>query len=132
MKAEAWGGVVVRADGCVLLREPTDHYDEYVWTFPKGKLDPGESPEDCALREVLEETGVRARIVRRIPGDFAGGTSVNRYFLMEPIEETGKWDSETVSIRWVTSAEARKLIQQTTNPVGLKRDLAVLAAFMEG
>ena len=40
------------------------------WTFPKGKLDPGETFEEGALREVLEETGMTCRVVR-----FAGTTN---------------------------------------------------------
>ncbi len=34
------------------------------WTFPKGKLDEGETFQQGALREVLEETGMRCRVVR--------------------------------------------------------------------
>jgi 8-oxo-dGTP diphosphatase len=37
-------------------------YDD--WSFPKGKLDPGETIEEAALREVEEETGLRCRILR--------------------------------------------------------------------
>ena len=37
-------------------------YDD--WTFPKGKAEPGESDEECALREVEEETGFRCRLER--------------------------------------------------------------------
>lgn len=33
------------------------------WVFPGGHVDPGEAPHEAALREVLEETGVRARII---------------------------------------------------------------------
>ena len=36
------------------------------WTFPKGKLDDGETFEQAALREVHEETGMRCHVVRFI------------------------------------------------------------------
>lgn len=39
-------------------------YDD--WSFPKGKLDAGETVEEAALREVKEETGLECRIVRRL------------------------------------------------------------------
>ncbi|TAN33380.1 NUDIX hydrolase [bacterium] len=37
-------------------------YDD--WTLPKGKIEPDESPEECALREVKEETGLRCELLR--------------------------------------------------------------------
>ena len=37
-----------------------------VWALPKGLVGPGESPGDTALREVLEETGVRGRLVEKL------------------------------------------------------------------
>lgn len=59
------GGVVYRErDGQIefLLvtarRAPTD------WVLPKGHIDPGESAEEAAVREVVEETGVTARITQ--------------------------------------------------------------------
>ena len=39
---------------------------EGVWAFPKGNLDPGERPEETALREVLEETGVHGHLVEKL------------------------------------------------------------------
>ena len=124
----AFGGVVFDDRGRVLLREPERHYDGYVWTFAKGRPEPGESAEEAALREVLEETGVRARILAPIEGEFRGGTTSSRYFLMEPVEETGELDGETRSVRWATADEARQLIRESTNALGRERDLAVLEA----
>lgn len=40
--------------------------DVPVWVLPGGGIDPGESPEQAAIREVKEETGVSARIVRKV------------------------------------------------------------------
>lgn len=53
-KEIAAGGVVTNKEGKVLFI-----YRNEKWDLPKGKLDPGESIEECALREVEEETGVK-------------------------------------------------------------------------
>lgn len=127
----AYGGVLIAADGRLLLREVANHYDGYVWTFPKGRPDPHEAPRQTALREVFEETGVDARILTPIAGEFAGGTTVNRYFLMTFDERAVKLDFncfETAGLRWAWPHEARDLIAQTSNKMGRKRDLAVLDA----
>jgi 8-oxo-dGTP pyrophosphatase MutT (NUDIX family) len=56
----AAGGLVTIGSGdelrVLVVHRP--HYDD--WSLPKGKLDPGETDLECALREVLEETGVHA------------------------------------------------------------------------
>lgn len=124
---QAYGGVLVQGDQ-ILLREPANHYDGYVWTYAKGRLDPGETPEQCALREVLEETGYEASIVGKVPGSFAGGTTDNQFFLMRPEGQPGQFHWETQSVRWVPLQEAHEWIGKTTNPTGVKRDLAVLEA----
>jgi 8-oxo-dGTP diphosphatase len=125
--ADSYGGVVVDSAGRVLLREPAGHYDGYVWTFPKGRPAFGETPEQAALREVREETGWLARILEPIPGVFPGGTTSNAYFLMAPVEQAGSPDWETQAVRWASLEEARELIGQTSNQIGRRRDLAVLA-----
>lgn len=130
-KKVAYGGVIFDAEGMVLLREPKNHFDGYVWTFPKGRPDPGEAPEAAALREVKEETGVDASIVAALAGEFIGGTTVNRYFIMQAFIGSGGVspdDDETTSVKWMTINEARQHIGQTTNATGRKRDMAVLDA----
>jgi 8-oxo-dGTP diphosphatase len=130
----AYGGVLYRhgSDGIeILLREPTGHYGGYVWTFAKGRLDPGETPEEGALREVLEETGYPAKIIGKVSGSFKGDTSSTEYFLMEPMGTAGPLDEETSATRWVTPEEARELIAQTISKRGQERDLAVLAAALK-
>ena len=51
----ACGGVIERDGRVVVVHRPK--YDD--WSLPKGKAHPGESDEDCALREIEEETGLR-------------------------------------------------------------------------
>ncbi|MBW1769339.1 MAG: NUDIX hydrolase [Deltaproteobacteria bacterium] len=130
-KQRSFGGVVINERKEVLLVEPRNHFDGYVWTFPKGRPDLGEEPESAALREVFEETGVEAEIISKLPGSFAGGTTVNTYYLMAPLSEKGKFGRETQAICWATKEEAEELINKTTNDIGCKRDLAVLSAAFE-
>ena len=51
------GVLVTRGDEVLLVRRR--HHGAGSWSTPGGYLDVGESPEDCAAREVVEETGVR-------------------------------------------------------------------------
>lgn len=127
-KASAYGGILLAHTGQILLREPSNHYDGYVWTFAKGKPAPGDTPDKTALREVLEETGYQAEVVDVLPGLFQGGTTTNAYFVMRHISPQGETDWETQSTRWVSFDEAERLIGLTTNAKGRQRDLAVLAA----
>ena len=50
----------VTPDRIVLLRQYRHAAGGFIWEIPAGKLDPGESPERCAARELEEETGYRA------------------------------------------------------------------------
>jgi len=123
---KAYGGVVINPSGQVLLREPAGHYKGDIWTFAKGKPESGESPEQTAVREVLEETGYWAEIVAKIPGSFDGSRTSNEYFLMVPVKDTGRFDAETQAVRWATGEEARQLIQLNQKPKRRRRDLRVL------
>ncbi|MEZ0196568.1 MULTISPECIES: NUDIX hydrolase [Pseudomonas] len=130
-KAVAYGGVVIDPNGYLLMREVKNHFDGYVWTFAKGRQDKGESPRQTAQREVREEMGIEATILSAIPGEFAGGTTINRFFLM--LTDRGAPDltfgnRETERLCWATPDEAKSLIAQTTNSKGQQRDLTILQA----
>ena len=105
----AAGGVVVRAGDeprVAIVHRPK--YDD--WTLPKGKLDPGETFEQAALREVEEETGLRCSLGRfvgeRTYNDRHGRLKLVRYWEMSP--EGGEFapNREVDELRWVTLAEA--------------------------
>ncbi len=57
---EAAGGLIVDPDGEILMM-----FRRGKWDLPKGKLDPGETIEACALREVAEETGLKNILIRK-------------------------------------------------------------------
>ncbi len=50
----------------LLIRQFRHAAEGYIWEVPAGRLDPGESPEACARRELAEETGMRARALERL------------------------------------------------------------------
>jgi 8-oxo-dGTP diphosphatase len=120
-RVEAAGGVVVRDGEVALVHRP--RYDD--WTLPKGKLDPGESFEEAAVREVEEETGLRGRLVRELPAaeyEVSGRPKVVRYWLMD-VEHEGPFvpNDETDQLRWLAPDEALRLLTYD-------RDLDVLRA----
>ncbi|BAL23664.1 NUDIX domain-containing protein [Azoarcus sp. KH32C] len=126
--AKSYGGILLTRTGKVLLREPANHWDGYVWTFAKGTSDPGESPVETALREVREETGYPVEIVGILPGVFHSGWGSSVYFVMRHSGEQGRTHWETRSTRWADFDTAASLISKSTNVKGRARDLAVLDA----
>jgi len=50
----------------LLIRQYRYAANGYLYEIPAGRLDPGESPEECAQRELREETGYSARHIRRL------------------------------------------------------------------
>jgi 8-oxo-dGTP diphosphatase len=113
-EVHAAGGLVVRDDGRVaVIHRP--RYDD--WSLPKGKLDPGESFEDAARREVEEETGVRARIVGELDParyvDNKGRDKLVRWYRMELDGAPGDFvpNDEVDELRWLTPDEARAVLR---------------------
>jgi len=123
---QAAGGVVLRDDGRVaVVHRP--RYDD--WTLPKGKLEPGESFEEAALREVEEETGLRARLVRELPAveySVRDRPKEVRYWLMDVDSDPGFAPNDEVDeLRWLSPADAAALLSYD-------RDKEVLDAAVAG
>jgi|SRR3972149_1368586 len=57
------GGIVFNDKGQVLL---TKHSQNKHWSFPKGLIDPGQTSQEAALREVKEEGGIEAEIIDKV------------------------------------------------------------------
>jgi 8-oxo-dGTP diphosphatase len=106
-EVHAAGGLVARDGQVLLVHRP--RYDD--WSLPKGKLDPGETWEAAALREVHEETGVRARLGEELPPvhytDNRGRPKTVRYWVMVP-EEVPPFapNDEVDELLWLAPDEA--------------------------
>jgi len=114
-EVKAAGGVVWRraGDTIAIAIAHRPRYDD--WSLPKGKLDAGERWEDCALREVEEETGMRCRLGEELEPtnyqDRKGRDKVVRYWLMEPVDDTDFVPNDEVDqLRWLAPAEAANLL----------------------
>ena len=119
-------GPVVRAAGGVVRRRSKNGRTDYAlvhrpryddWSLPKGKLDPGETDEEAAQREVEEETGVRANLLTELSStrypDRKGRQKQVRYWLMEPANGKApkfRPTSEVDEVRWCSVDEAGKLL----------------------
>jgi ADP-ribose pyrophosphatase YjhB (NUDIX family) len=123
---KACGGVLINEAGRVLLRKPANLHKTRVWTFAKGKPLEGETAEQTALREVFEETGVRAKIIRQLIIPPSELELSDDYYLMLPLEETGHFDAETTAIVWATREQADELISMTEDAERRVRDLKIL------
>ena len=107
------GGLVLDAQGRILLIRARDLRGQPVWTLPKGALAPGETSAEAALREVREETGYRCELERELaPVTYwfrRDGRQIKktvRWFLMRPLEKVGDHDHEVDEVLWTDKDDA--------------------------
>jgi 8-oxo-dGTP diphosphatase len=118
----AAGGIVLRDGAVLLVHRPK--YDD--WSFPKGKLEPGESWEAGALREVEEETALRCELgseVGRTHYEVQGVPKEVRYYRMTS-DGAARAQNEVDGVRWVPLADAPRVL---SHPY----DRALLARLVE-
>ncbi|HNW44073.1 MAG TPA: NUDIX hydrolase [Elusimicrobiales bacterium] len=115
-KEHSAGGVIFE-DGNLLLILMRNLEGKEVWTFPKGHLEPGETPEQAAVREVAEETGwdceVLSDLYKAEYSFLRGDTMVDkdvRWFLVKRVGGDGmpKTTDEVLDMKWLPLAEAEK------------------------
>jgi 8-oxo-dGTP diphosphatase len=107
-EVKAAGGVVRRDGRIAVVHRP--RYDD--WSLPKGKLDPGETWEEAALREVREETGLECDLGEELSStryhDRKGRSKLVRYWLMDPVGGEFAPNDEVDELRWLAPAEAAR------------------------
>lgn len=131
------GGVVIDENNKVLVIKTKNLKNETVYTFPKGHIEEKETTEIAALREVEEETGVKAKILRKLKDVeywfFRGDEKVHKkvtWYLMVPIQKgMVKTKHEIEEVLWcdldkvntILSYDSdKKLIEEIVKTANLK------------
>ena len=111
---QAAGGIIWKKEGSekklAVVHRPK-HND---WSLPKGKVDPGESWTDAALREVIEETGYAGKL-KKYAGSISylldGKPKIVLFWHMDAkTENLERMNGEVDEVRWLTVAEAADLL----------------------
>jgi ADP-ribose pyrophosphatase len=110
------GLVIARGDQVLLVRQYRFLVNEIAWEIPGGKVDPGETPEQAALREGLEETCLRCRNLKPLLYFHPGLDTLDNptfMFLAEEFEEMVAehlHTHEVVERVWVPLEQCLKMI----------------------
>lgn len=118
------GGLVVDLEGLPLrgaVIARLNRAGRLEWCLPKGHLEAGETPEQAAVREIEEETGIRGRVVGPLGTiDYwfsAEGKRVHKqvhHYLLEAtggsLSTEGDPDGEAVDVAWVPLEELGKTL----------------------
>jgi 8-oxo-dGTP pyrophosphatase MutT (NUDIX family) len=103
------------ADRVLLMHRHRFVIDRWVWELPGGYVDDGEDPAECAARELVEETGWRARSLRPLitfQPMVATADSLNYLFVSYEPEFTGNSVdvNEAAAIAWIPLSEIPAMI----------------------
>ncbi len=103
---------LVDADGRVLLAQrPEGKSMAGLWEFPGGKVEPGESPEETLIRELLEELGIAVKAACLAPLTFASH-AYDDFHLLMPLWICRRWEGyvqgrEGQALKWVRPKSLR-------------------------
>ena len=110
----AAGGVVTRPHPGGAVEIVVVHRPRYGdWTLPKGKREPGETDERCALREVEEEAGLRCVLARGLGAtayETGRGAKTVVWFELRPVGGELRAGDGVHEARWLGREEARALL----------------------
>ena len=120
---------IVKNKGKVLIlkKSPKDWSYPNKWSFCSGYIKEFESAEDTVLREIEEETGLKAKIIKKgkifQKNDKNNGKSwLIMPFLCEVKSKNVKLDRENIEFRWINYKDIKKYPAVP----GLEKDLKVL------
>lgn len=100
----------------LLVRQYRLPADRYLWELPAGKIDDGETPAQTAKRELIEETGYRAKKWKKLAEFFPSPGYVQEkmtiYLAKDLVEgEAQPMEDERIESKWFTKKELTEMIR---------------------
>ena len=111
-------GIIPRGNTVLVLRRSrADHFLPGAYDLPGGRLEPDEAPEEGIVREALEETGLRTKVVRSLgsrsylldPNSERRGKVMNVYLLRVTGELEIRLSDEHDAYRWVSDSDLAEI-----------------------
>lgn len=106
---EVVGGLIIEAGRVLVARRTSDQAFPLRWEFPGGKVEPGESPEEALDRELAEELGIRARVIREYGGARYVDPAGRRYRIRFYLARRTAGEPAPVEVDAVDWADAERL-----------------------
>lgn len=127
----------ILAAGAVIYRKESDylfavihrpHHDD--WSFPKGKVDPNETIEETAKREILEETGLKVLFEKKLTSQqyqVKGKNKTVHYWLAKNLtQEIFQANDEVDQLKWLNKTDALKTLSYEADRFLLEEACQVL------
>ena len=104
---EVTAAIICKDGKFFICQRPKGKNCELLWEFPGGKIEPGETGEQCIVREIQEELGVTLRILRKLTDvvyEYPDRT-VHLHFYVTEIESGELVRKEHNAFAWITEAD---------------------------
>jgi phosphohistidine phosphatase len=86
------------------------------WIVPKGIIEPSLTPQESALKEAIEEAGIKGKVSKEMIGSYDflkwGNSCEVKVYLMEVEKSMDKWEEDFRDRKWVDVEKAMELIDQ--------------------
>lgn len=101
---EVTAAIIRNQDQFLICQRPEGKSCAFLWEFPGGKIEPGESGEECIIRECREELGVTIRVLKKVTDvvyDYPD-RSVHLHFYLAEIAEGTLTRKEHKALAWIS------------------------------
>jgi len=110
-------GCIIKKDGKYLLVQEGRKDIYGLWNAPAGQVDPGETVEETAVREVREEAGYEVQLIRKIKVFYKQGDNAEKHiFEARIVREVSPTADDIIKAQWFTLKEIEAMQNKLRRP----------------